>query len=235
MARASHLSDNLALLRTETARLLETAARLDDAALRRSTLCEGWSRAHVLSHIARNADALANLVHWAVTGEPTPMYASPESRDADIENGARRSAAEIRADLLSSAQRFAASAEGLAGDPEQAEVEMRGGVVVAGGDLPTLRLREVVFHHVDLDAGYSFADADAAFVRRSLSNAVNRVSARDGAPPLSLRSDEGDTWTVAGGGQEVSGPQAALLLWLSRGVGDGVRSDAALPALPAWG
>ena len=57
---------------------------------RAPSLCEGWTRAHVVTHIARNADALSNLVHWATTGEPTPMYASPESRDADIAEGARR-------------------------------------------------------------------------------------------------------------------------------------------------
>ena len=59
---------------------------------RRST-----TRAHVLTHVARNADAMANLIQWARTGTPTPAYASREQRDADIAAGAKRSPADIRA------------------------------------------------------------------------------------------------------------------------------------------
>ena len=85
----SHLLDNLELMHAETLALLSTTATLDDASITAPSLCEGWTRAHVVTHIARNADAICNLVHWATTGEPTPMYASPESRDADIAEGAR--------------------------------------------------------------------------------------------------------------------------------------------------
>lgn len=233
MAPTSHLADNLALLEVETAALLRTASALDEVTVRAGSLCEGWSRAHVLSHIARNADALGNLVRWAVTGEPTPMYASPEARDADIEDGARRPLSAILADLEASAARFAAAAPGLAGEPEAAEVEMRGGVRVNGGSLPTLRLREVVFHHVDLDAGYGFADADAGFVRRSVDHAVGRL--HDPHLALTLRSHEGGEWTVGGGGQEVTGTDAQLLTWLARGVDLGLSSDRPVPAPPSWG
>jgi len=40
----------------------------------------GWTRGHLLTHLARNADALVNLLTWARTGIPTPMYASPDQR-----------------------------------------------------------------------------------------------------------------------------------------------------------
>ena len=40
------------------------------------SLLPGWTRAHVLAHVAGNADALVNLLTWARTGEETPMYAS---------------------------------------------------------------------------------------------------------------------------------------------------------------
>ena len=235
MSPASHLADNLELLRVETARLLRTAAGLDEVSVREPSLCAGWSRAHVLSHIARNADGLGHLVHWAVTGEPTPMYASPQARDADIEDGSRRSLSEILADLEVSAGRFAGAAPALAGAPEEAEVEMRGGVRVRGGALPTLRLREVVFHHVDLDAGYGFADADPGFVHRSLDNAVERLRASGSGLGLELGSEEGETWTVGDGGQRIRGTRAALLTWLARGVDLGLVSDRPVPAPPSWG
>jgi len=232
---ASHLSENLELLAHETSLLMATAAGLDDRTVRVASLCEGWTRAHVLSHIARNADALGNLVGWAVTGTPAKMYASPQARDGDIDAGSTRGVEEILADLEGSASRFASLATGLAGPPEQVEVKMRAGRTVLGGQLPTLRLMEVVFHHVDLAAGYTFAEADPGFVKRAVGIAIKRFSVSDQAPSITLRNAEGESWSLAGGAQEVTGSTAALLLWLARADGAGVSSEAALPQLPAWG
>ena len=110
MNTPSHLPDNLALLAHETGLLMRTAAGLDDESIRGASLCEGWTRAHVLSHIARNADGLGNLASWAVTGTPRAMYDSPEARDADIVADSTRGAQEIFTDLEDSAARFAAAA-----------------------------------------------------------------------------------------------------------------------------
>ena len=236
MNTPSHLPDNLELLAHETGLLMRTAAGLDDESIRGASLCEGWTRAHVLSHIARNADGLGNLASWAVTGTPRAMYEAPEARDADIVAGSTRGAQEIFTDLEDSAARFAAAATGLAGAPEQAEVEMRGGRTVLGGQLPTLRLMEVVFHHVDLEAGYTFADADPGFVKRAVTNSIERIMASGRAPSVTLRSDEGDVWSIGDdAGQDVTGSNAELLLWLARGDGAGVSSEAPLPELPSWG
>jgi maleylpyruvate isomerase len=238
MTSASHLSDNLVLLAHESSLLMVTAAGFSDETVRAASLCDGWTRAHVLSHIARNADALGNLASWAVTGTPVAMYESPQARDADIASGSTRSAQEIFADLQESAARFASAAAGLAGPPEGREVEMRAGRIVLGGQLPTLRLLEVVFHHVDLDADYTFADADAGFVKRAIANAVRRMTNSGQQPGVLLRGDDGDAWSIgdgAPGTQEVTGSNAALLLWLARGIDLGVSSQAPLPALPAWG
>jgi maleylpyruvate isomerase len=235
MTASSHLSDNLALLAHETSLLVATAAALDDSTVRAVSLCEGWTRAHVLSHIARNADGLANLVSWAVTGTPVAMYDSLQARDADIVAGSTRRAQEIFTDLEDSASRFASAAAGLAGPPEQREVQMRTGRTVLGGQLPTLRLLEVVFHHVDLDAGYTFAEADPGFVKRAITIAVDRIRARGREPSITLRGEVGDTWSIASGAQDVAGSNAALLLWLARGDDAGVSSEAALPGLPSWG
>jgi maleylpyruvate isomerase len=235
MNASSHLSDNLTLLAHETGHLLRTAASLDDSTIRAESRCEGWTRAHVLSHLARNADALGKLVSWAVTGIQVAMYDSQEARDADILAGSVRGAQEILTDLEDSATRFAAAAAGLAGPPEQSEVEMRTGRKVLGGQLPTLRLMEVVFHHVDLDARYTFADADPGFVKRAVSNAVQRIGRGEEVPPITLHGDDGDTWSIGEGGQDVTGSNAAVLLWLARGDGAGVISERALPRLPAWG
>jgi len=235
MNATSHLSDNLALLAHETRLLMTTAASLDDESVLVDSLCEGWTRAHVLSHIARNADALGNLVSWAVTGTPRAMYVSPEAREADIQAGSTRPFKEILTDVEDSAARFAEAAPGLAGSPQQVEVVMRAGRKVLGGHLPALRLMEVVIHHVDLDAGYTFAEADPGFVRRAIANSVNRMMASPEAPSVVMRSAEGDSWSIGDGAQEVTGSNAAMLSWLTRGDVRGVLSDAPLPKMPAWG
>src|ERR671930_1390843 len=77
-------------------RIEESVAVLTDAQARAPSGLPGWSRGHVLTHLARNADALVNLLTWARTGVETPMYASGEQRNADIEAGAGRSAEELR-------------------------------------------------------------------------------------------------------------------------------------------
>ena len=235
MTAPSHLSDNLVLLAQETSLLVRTAAELDDETVRTASLCEGWTRAHVLTHLARNADALGNLVGWAVADTPVAMYESPQTRDADIVAGAMRTAQEIFTNLTESAARFASAATGLAGPPEHREVEMRAGRRVLGGQLPTLRLLEVVFHHVDLNAGFTFADADPGFVRRAITNAVERMKKSGQLPAISLRGDNGDTWSIGDSAQDVTGTNAALLLWLARGDDAGVSSEAPLPELPSWG
>ena len=65
MNEVRHSLDRLA---ASTERLLASAAALSDAQLREPSPLPGWSRGHVLSHIARNADGLRNLLIWARTG-----------------------------------------------------------------------------------------------------------------------------------------------------------------------
>ena len=67
-----HLEADLAAVRRHTALLVEHTATLAD--VRAPSLCEGWSRAHVLAHVARNAEAIQRLAQWAVDGAPRPMY-----------------------------------------------------------------------------------------------------------------------------------------------------------------
>ena len=88
-------------------------AALDDAAMLGPSRLPGWTRGHVLTHLARNADALVNLLTWARTGTPTPMYPSVESRNAGIEAGAARPAAEQRADLEATARRLMETARAM--------------------------------------------------------------------------------------------------------------------------
>jgi len=93
-----------------TRRLTATAAGLTDSQAREPSLLPGWTRGHVLTHIARNADGLRNLLIWARTGVVTPQYPDPEAREAGIAAGAGRPAGALAEDLERSAGAFAAEA-----------------------------------------------------------------------------------------------------------------------------
>ncbi len=93
------LAGDIGRMQRESGMVMATVASLADDELSKPAKCEGWTRAHVIAHLARGADAMTNLATWAVTGQETPAYESREKRDADIEAGASLSAAELAADL----------------------------------------------------------------------------------------------------------------------------------------
>ena len=64
-----------------TALVSDALAGLDEAAFEAPTALPGWTRKHLVAHLAANAEAIGNLVRWAATGTETPMYASAEERD----------------------------------------------------------------------------------------------------------------------------------------------------------
>lgn len=232
-----HLSDlSTQHLAAETDRLVATAASLTDDDLAAPSLCVGWTRAHVLSHLARNADALGRVCAVVLTGEPDTMYDSAQDRDADIEAGVGRSAAVIADDVRETAARLAPAIVQLGTRHVGITVERTpGGQLIPAEWVPFMRLREVVWHHVDLDAGYSFADTPTDIVRLFIEDSLGRLRGTTGTPGLTIRTTEGDTWVVGDGSVDVSGPRHAVLLWLARGVTDGVASPKPLPTLPTGG
>ncbi|NUS12243.1 MAG: maleylpyruvate isomerase family mycothiol-dependent enzyme [Streptomyces sp.] len=226
-----------------TDELLDTAAKLSAEDLAAPSLLPGWTRGHVLSHVARNADALVNLLMWARTGEETPMYADAAARDRDIEAGAGRPPEEQLADLRDSAGRFAAAVAELPPVAWASQVAMRSGRVVAAAEIPWLRLVEVRLHHVDLDAGHGTDDLPAGFADRGLAALVGRLAAHEGVAPVRLHdTGSGATWDL-GAAEEpeltAAGPARALLAWVSgRSTGDGLDVSPAghpLPVLPPLG
>ena len=86
-----------------TQSLLGTAREISDSELRQPSLLPGWTRAHVLAHLARGADAMRNLLVGARAGQDRPAYLSAQARSADIEHGAGLGAKELMADLAGSA------------------------------------------------------------------------------------------------------------------------------------
>lgn len=149
----------------------------------------GWTRRHLAAHVAANADALGNLVHWAATGEPTPMYASTEERAAGIERGVRLPVAGLDAWLRDSAGRLESAMDALTEEQWSAEVVTAQGRTVPATTIPWLRAREVCVHAVDLDLGVSFADLPDDFLEALCADAVaKRGDVPDVGGPLAERA-----------------------------------------------
>ncbi|MFC6341752.1 maleylpyruvate isomerase N-terminal domain-containing protein, partial [Nocardioides hankookensis] len=71
------------LLPEATRQLIRTADALDDEEYAAPSGLPGWSRGHVLAHLALNAEGLAGALRGILEGTRTTMYASPEARDGD--------------------------------------------------------------------------------------------------------------------------------------------------------
>jgi maleylpyruvate isomerase len=216
----------------QTERLAVTLDALDDLAV--PSLCAGWSRAHVVAHPARNADGMSTMARSA-HGEPLTMYASAAAREADIEAGARRPDRANIKDAITSGRRVRADLAGITPDVAGSTVHRLPGVPFGtAAEMSHRRLREVAYHHVDLDAGFSFADLPSDLQSAFLEDEIERLRQSTDAPGLEIRTSEGERWTIGDGSHLVTGPRAGVLAWLARGILIGLDETGATtpPRLP---
>jgi maleylpyruvate isomerase len=225
----SEASDKLAAVRAlvtaSTQRLLGDTIGVDQEDWSGPSRLPRWSRGHVATHLARQADGLARLVEWARTGHRQEMYASLQAREDEIEAGAGRTGLELQVDLDTSAEHLSGAFAGLddetaengSGRAWDVEVELRGGQRVVARLLPLARLTEVVLHHIDLDIGFAVTDVDDETAEWLLEFAGHRLGARDEFPRLELVSDTGFHTTLgsSGAARQVTGSSPALLGWLT--------------------
>jgi maleylpyruvate isomerase len=207
-------------------------ALIDDDVLQPSAL-PGWSRAHLLAHVAQAADSRTGLLRAAQAGLAGEQYPSEQARADAIEAGARRPAAVIRADVNRAvAECLTAMRQHPAGLWDAPAIWLRGGRRPVRGAVASLR-SELEFHHVDLAAGYAPDDWPAEFVATELRLVTALMDHRADAPPVTLIAASAvRVGTVPP--IDVTGPPAAILAWLS-GRGDGSGLDgggAGLPSLP---
>jgi maleylpyruvate isomerase len=225
-------------LRSATADLIRAIGGLPDAGARAPSLLPGWTRGHVLTHLARNADGGARLLGWARTGVPSYEYESVAARAAEIEQGAHRPAAVLVEDVRSSADALFAAADAMPAQAWQRTVRWTTGEETDAALVVPMRLGEVLIHHVDLGIGYQPQDWPAAFVGDYLDRAVGGLRRH---PELAIRMEATDTGRVhligdAGEALRVlAGPEWAFLAWLLRrsdGAGLTRDGDRPLPEVP---
>lgn len=216
------MTNSLENLRASNSDLLSGVAgeAWADPDVRAASLLPDWSRGHVLTHLARNADAIARTVDGALRGERVARYPDgPAGRNADIEAGAGRAPAELIADLAAAGERL---------DELFAAVDAADGWALGCDDRTTAeyalaRWREVEIHRVDLGGSYRASDWPSSFVAYLLPTLVTTVGERSNgslritvtAPGSVVTELAGAVWTCgeAPDAAEVTGPDWALLAW----------------------
>ena len=225
-------------LEDATNRLVRTVDAIEDQDYAAPSGLPGWTRAHVVAHLALNAEGLAAALTGIVGGDDVPMYASQEARDADIEELAGAEPSTLRSRLMAAGTNFGEAVGAVPDDGWDVRIERApGDRTFAAGAAIGMREREVEIHHADLVLGYRPADWPLAFCRRLL----DAMAKREGwVEPFTVHPTDMDGSWQCGSGTgrhcEVRGSAADLAWWLTgRGEGDGLTTDnGELPRIEDW-
>lgn len=214
-----------------TDRYLASLEDVTEEQLREPSLLPGWSRAHVVAHVALNAHGFARALRGARTGEPATVYDSQDARDAEIEQRAAGTADELRALNQMAALR-------LAGELRLMKVgvtveRVPGGPVLDAPTIVASRWNEVEVHRADLGLSYLPSDWPLPFAAHALERAAGD---RGGQVDLTLHATDLERTVLVGrGGHGVAGRAGDLAWWLlGRGDGSDLTSTRPLPTLGPW-
>lgn len=237
------LEQSLAWVERGTELFRSAIAGLNESSYGFPSQLQGWTRKHLVAHVAANAQAVGRLLSWASTGKESRMYSSPAQRNADIEVGAKLGGEELTGWFKRSASELAMQLKSLPPDAWQASVVTAQGRTVPAAETPWMRSRELMVHAVDLGTGLSFADLPAPFLTALCDDIAAHRSATTGTavavPSLSLNaSDTGGRWEIAGTADPilVTGTLAAITSYLSgrRWTGIAAPTGVDVPDLPPW-
>jgi maleylpyruvate isomerase len=219
--------------------LAERLDRLGDERFGEPSGLAGWTRRQVIAHLGFNARALGRLVHWAATGERTPMYADDRARVAEIAQGAGLPAPQLRELVHTEQSRLRAALDRLDPAGWDATVVTGQGREVPAREIPWLRTREVWVHAVDLRDGADFPDFPADLLDALITDVTATWQRRRQPPALVVAPTDRDReWRV-----DVPGPPTRMVgraddlaRWLTgRGI-RGVRTcdGAPMPDIGHW-
>jgi maleylpyruvate isomerase len=224
-----------------TTRYLQALTVLDEEAVRRPSLLPGWSRAHVVAHLSRNADAFEQVLSRAARGGPAVMYDGQHARDRDIEETVRGAdLAHLVDDAHRSARRLEHAWRTCAADPETPYSRLPDAEETFPLRTVGFRRRaEVEIHHADLGLGYLPSTWPTDFSLRVVSQRQNELAQLPGGGPSMVLSstDVEGLWKLGlGRGPEITGTVGDLAWWLvGRGGGHGLEcSPGGLPTLDRW-
>ena len=189
--------------------LLALTADLDDAAARGDSVLPGWSRGHVITHIANFSEAMTRQVEEALQGRLVEVYdGGRPARDAAIEAGADRSAAELEAHLNQAVSALLDAWDKVGPTDWPLPILHRNSNLSAGLNATW---RELAIHTVDLDLGITPASWSPAFCLHLLDFLRPRTPQ---AIHLVLHPDDAPTWETGTGDPHVlTGTLTDLTAW----------------------
>jgi maleylpyruvate isomerase len=170
-------SETLLACAASHARLVADVANMSENNVREPSRLPNWSRAHLITHLARNADSFSWLVDGARLGERRQQYPEVGMRDRDIAAGSTRSKSELYEDLALALEGLEVAWSKL-GDDQWTIVQDGSSGELEMSEIVFRRLREVEIHHVDLDVGYSASDWPALYVEGELRRQLERLPGR---------------------------------------------------------
>jgi maleylpyruvate isomerase len=131
--------------------LLTLTAGLDDATARGDSDLPGWSRGHVMTHLAYFSEAMTRQVDEALQGRLIEVYdGGRPARDAAIEAGADRPATELRTHLHQAVTTLLASWDKVSPTDWPLPILHRNSNLSAGLQATW---RELTIHTTDLNLG----------------------------------------------------------------------------------
>lgn len=232
------LSERLTLARLGTSHYSRQLSLIDNADFDEDTNLAGWTRSHIVAHVAYNAIALCNLMHWANTGEKTPMYSSPQARNEEIAYGATLLPDAIRNLHDHTLVRLDVAWRDASDEAWNAEVKTAQGRTVPASETLWMRTREVWLHAVDLGVNADFSDIPEVILATLLPEIAGKWrGAGLGEGLVLVTTGSGERIEVSPGENtvEIHGSLAGLTRWAA-GRGDrGVTSpQGEVPAPPRW-
>ncbi len=230
---------DLAGVHTSSQSFTRTVDALTNEELAAPSLLPGWTRAHVVAHVALNAQVMAAAIRGLVRDNPLPMYESDEQRDQEIKELAGAEPSELRERQLVATTEFSDAVAMLDDSHRSGWIDrLPSGPAWPISTVVPTRRRELEVHHVDLDTSYARSKWPDDFVVELL-DAVTVDHVTSG--PFRVRAtDLGREWSVGEVGElgdlTVMGSGADLGWWLTgRGPGQGLACDAdQLPSLGPW-
>lgn len=227
-----------AALHESDQRLVRTVDSLADDQWSQPSVLPGWTRGHVIAHLALNAEGLATALDDLRHHRPAAMYASNEQRDADIQELAAAEPPAIRERLFAAGEQLREMLAALSDDDWAGSVDrVPGGPSFPVMALPATRRREVEIHHADIACDYRHTDWPRDFCAELLEVLAHDQAANPETDPFKVSAtDLGITWQVGADEPVIAGSGADLGWWLAgRGSGDGLSTaSGALPRIGAW-
>jgi maleylpyruvate isomerase len=198
-------------VKTAAAQLTALVADLSEETARGDSVLPGWSRGHVITHIANFSEAMTRQVEEALQGRLAEFYdGGRPGRDAAIEAGANRPAAELEAHLLTATTTLLATFDKVGPDDWQRPITHRTSNLAAAVNTTW---RELLIHTTDLGLAVTPADWPSTFCLHLLEFLRPRTP-EDTA--LILIPTEGPTWqNGTGEPRTLTGDLQALTAWFA--------------------